>query len=75
MDLLEKHERKEHPLRPLIKHFKIELSTLANFCGVSYYHMSHLLCGRVTPSKRVKRLMDQVLKHLQKKMKEEKTND
>ncbi len=67
---LEKHERKEHALRPLIKHFKVELSTLANFCGVSYYHMSHLINGRVKPSRRVKRLMDQLVRHLKKKEKE-----
>lgn len=68
---IEDIEIKAHPLRPLVKYFEISLAAVAQYCEVSYTHMSHLINGRGKPGRKTAKRMDRLVKHLQKKMREE----
>ena len=56
-----------HPLRALIRKHGIPLVRVSAYCGVSYWHMSHLLSGHYRPGKRIQAKMDKLYQHLMKK--------
>ncbi len=63
-----------HPLRALMWKYKIPLIRVAKYCGVSYWHMSHLLSNFYTPGKKTQARMDKLYQHLLKKEQESHEN-
>lgn len=56
-----------HPAKAEIRKHRIALVKVAQFCGCSYHHMSHILSGRVPPGKRIKRRLNELVEHLKRK--------
>jgi plasmid maintenance system antidote protein VapI len=75
MKRIEDIKVKRHPLHPLVKYFGIDLAAVAQFCGVSYTHMSYLINGKGKPSRKTARKMDKLVKRLKAKMREEVRDD
>ena len=60
-----------HPAKAILKSHGVSLGQAARFCRCSYYHLSHILSGTCKPGKRIRKRLDDLVKHLKKK----ETND
>jgi len=58
---------KPHPAKALLKEHGIPLSKTAVFLGCTYTYASHLLSGTCKPGKRIKRRLNELVKHLNAK--------
>jgi hypothetical protein len=61
-----------HPAKELLEHFNVPLWKTAKYMRVSYYHMSHILSGRVKVSRKMKPKMDKLVADLKRKKREAK---